>query len=290
MEAVALQELQDESLPGQLVLSDEQVAFFRTNGYLVLRGITDLKDLASLRDIYERMFLNKTGMAEGNYFDLNSAGNEVKVLPQMTQMAHYEPRLRDTTLWRNVGAVSRQLLGPTAEFIFDHGIRKPPQGPATRWHQDHAFYGPGTRYQSVTFWVPLHDATIENGCMWFVPGSNRGPLLTHQSLDNNPAIHALEIIDSDISKQAVACPIKAGDCTIHHPLTIHGTGPNLTDEPRLAYGLAFGTRLRRSVVRREFPWNAAKDTERKRRHYASLSPLGKLKHFTSVALVRAGLH
>jgi ectoine hydroxylase-related dioxygenase (phytanoyl-CoA dioxygenase family) len=100
----------------------------------------------------------------------------------------------------------------------------------------------------------------------------------------------LEIIDSDISKKAVACPIKAGDCTIHHPLTIHGTGPNLTDEPRLAYGLAFGTRLRRSVVRREFPWNAAKDTERKRRHYASLSPLGKLKHFTSVALVRAGLH
>jgi hypothetical protein len=288
MEVVALQH--EVLSSGQLVLSDEQLALFRANGYLVLRGITDLEDLASLRDIYERMFRDKVGMADGNFFDLNSAGSEVQVLPQMTAMARYEPRLRDTKLWRNVGMVSRQLLGPTAEYVFDHGIRKPPQGPATRWHQDHAFYEPGARYHSVTFWVPLHDATVDNGCMWFVPGSNRGPLLQHQSLDNNPGIHALEIVDPTASKDAVACPIGAGDCTIHHPLTIHGTGPNFTDEPRLAYGLAFGTRLRRSVVRRDFAWNVVKNTERKRRLLASLSPVAKLKHYTAVALVRAGLY
>jgi phytanoyl-CoA dioxygenase PhyH len=288
MEAVALN---DESLlSDQLVISDEQVTFFRTNGYLVIRGITNLQDIASLRDIYERMFRDKTGVADGNYFDLNGAGDEVRVLPQMTDMARYEPRLRDSLLWRNARVVSRQLLGPTADYVFDHGIRKPPQGPATRWHQDHAYYEAGTRYRSVTFWVPLHDATVENGCMWFVPGSNRGPLLQHRSLDNNPSIHALEIVDPEASKDAVACPIRAGDCTIHHPLTIHGTGPNLTDEPRLAYGLAFGTRTRRALVRQEFSWNVGKSTERKRRYLASLSHFGKIKHVTKTALVRAGLY
>jgi Phytanoyl-CoA dioxygenase (PhyH) len=273
----------------RLVLSDEQVAFFQTNGYLVM-SITDLGDIAALRDIYERMFRDKTGLADGNFFDLGGTGGEVNVLPQITAMAHYEPGLRDTRLWRNTRVVARQLLGPAAEYVFDHGIRKPPQGPQTRWHQDYAFYGPADRYQSVTFWVPLHDATIENGCMWFVPGSHRGPLLTHQSLDNNPEIHALEIVDRDASKGAVACPIQVGNCTIHHPLTIHGTGPNLTEEPRLAYALAFGTRTSRPAVRREFPWNVAKNTERKRRQLASLSRLDRIKLLTRTALIRTGLY
>src|SRR5215469_15317497 len=105
METVALH---DESpLNDRLMLSREQIAFFRTNGYLVMRGITDLDDIAALRDIYERMFRDKTGMADGNFFDLSGTGSEVNVLPQMTAMAHYEPRLRDTRLWRNVGVVSR---------------------------------------------------------------------------------------------------------------------------------------------------------------------------------------
>ena len=221
-------------------LTQEDILSFRNNGYLVVRNVTTLADLTSLRGFYERMFRNKTGMAEGNYFDLNGAGADVEVLPQMTQMVRYEPGLRNTLLWHNVALISRQLFGPTADYAFDHGIFKPPGGPATRWHQDYAYNDIFTRFQSVTFWVPLHEATVENGCMWFVPGSHLGPLLPHQSLDNNPRIHALEITDPTTRAHAVACPISAGDCTIHHSLTIHGTGPNQTNEPRLAYALAFG--------------------------------------------------
>lgn len=276
------------------ILSDDQASFFDANGYLVVRGITSLDDIASLRDMYECMFRFRIGLAEGNLFDLTSAGPDVNKLPQMTSMAQYEPALRDTLLWRNVRIVARQLLGRSADYIYDHGIRKPPRGPATPWHQDHAYYDLFTRYRAVAFWVPLQDATIENGCMWFVPGSNRGPLLTHQSLDNNPRIHALEIVDPAAYKGAVSCPVRAGDCTIHHPLTIHGTGVNLADEPRLAYTLGFGTITRRALVRREFSWNVGKDTARQRRHLESLSPFGKIKHLTrqaaKKALIRSGLY
>jgi ectoine hydroxylase-related dioxygenase (phytanoyl-CoA dioxygenase family) len=272
------------------VLRQEDISFFRENGYLVVRSITSSQDLAQLRQIYERMFRNQTGLSEGNYFDLVGAGAEVKVLPQMTDMVAYEPAIRDTMVWRNTEAVARQLMGPTAEYVFDHGIRKPPNGPATRWHQDYAYYDIFTRYHSVTFWIPMHDATDENGCMWFVPGSHRGPLLRHQPLDNNPKIHALEIADPDAHRSAIACPINAGDCTIHHPLTVHGTGPNLTREPRLAFGLAFGTKTTRSLIRREFDWNAVKNTERERRRFASLSAYDKVKHVTKLGLIKVGLY
>jgi Phytanoyl-CoA dioxygenase (PhyH) len=272
------------------VLSQDDLSFFRSNGYLAVRNITTLQDLSALRQTYERMFQNKTGLSDGNYFDLASSSADVKVLPQITDMVRYEPALRDTVLWKNIALVARQLLGPAAEYVFDQGIRKPPGGPATPWHQDYAYYDIFTRYHSLTFWIPLHDATVENGCMWFVPGSHLGPLLPHQTLDKNPRIHALEIADPDAHRNAVARPIGAGDCTVHHWLTIHGTGPNVSDQPRLAYGLAFGTRTRRSLMRRELSWNAAKNTDRGRRQIASLSTIDKVKYVAKVGLIKVGLY
>ena len=289
------------SYESQLALTTEQIEFFYRNGYLTVRGITSTEDLTKLRDIYERMFREQTGLAEGNYFDLSASGDEVTMLPQITMMASYESRLRDSLLWRNIGGVARQLLGDTADHVFDHGIRKPPHGPKTPWHQDYAYYGPGVRYRCVTFWVPLHDVTVENGCMWFVPGSHRGPLLTHHPLNDDPRIHGLEIADPEFGQEyastfcksgngAVACPIKAGDCTIHDEMTIHGTGPNTTDEPRLAYGLAFGIRTRRSRVRKPYPWNAVKRTLRDQRQQESLGTIAKVKRVAGALLARAGLY
>jgi hypothetical protein len=290
-----------KNLDSRPALTTEQLDAFDRDGYLTLRGITTARDLAELRDIYERMFREKTGLADGNYFDLSASGEEVKLLPQITMMASYEPRLRDTLLWRNVGAVARQLLGDTASPVFDHGIRKPAHGPKTPWHQDFAYYGPGVRHRCVTFWVPLHDATVENGCMWFIPGSHRGPLLDHQPLDGDPGIHGLEISEAEfrrthpidlrsLGSDVVRCPIQAGDCTLHDEMTIHGTGPNLTAAPRLAYGLAFGVKTRRSRVKTPYPWNAVKQTLRDQRQRQSLGPVAKVRRAARTVLARTGLY
>jgi ectoine hydroxylase-related dioxygenase (phytanoyl-CoA dioxygenase family) len=193
------------------------------------------------------------------------------------------------------------LLGETAGYVFDHGIRKPPNGPKTPWHQDFAYYGPGIRHRCVTFWVPLHDATVENGCMWFVPGSHRGTLLEHHPINGDPRIHGLEIRDAEFGQLypadlrslaggTVSCPIRAGDCTVHNEMTIHGTGPNMTDEPRLAYALAFGVRMRRSRVTKDYPWNAVKQTLRAQRQQQSLGPITKLKNAARTVLARARLY
>jgi hypothetical protein len=52
-----------KNLESQLVLTAEQIESFDRNGYLTLRGITTAGDLAELRDIYERMFRDKTGLS-----------------------------------------------------------------------------------------------------------------------------------------------------------------------------------------------------------------------------------
>ena len=94
-----------------------------------------------------------------------------------------------------------------------------------------------------------HDVSVERGCMQFIPGSHREQIRKHHRLQHLRHAHALEADDVDVSR-AVACPLRAGDVTVHMPRTLHYTGPNETPLPRLAWSLEFGPRrpLRRRVT------------------------------------------
>jgi len=87
----------------------------------------------------------------------------------------------------------------------------------------------------------MHDVSVERGCMQFIPGSHRGNIHKHHRLQHLRHAHALEADDVDVSR-AVACPLRAGDVTVHMPRTLHYTGPNQTPLPRLAWSLEFGPR------------------------------------------------
>jgi ectoine hydroxylase-related dioxygenase (phytanoyl-CoA dioxygenase family) len=79
------------------------------------------------------------------------------------------------------------------------------------------------------------------GCMQFIPGSHREQIRRHHRLQHLRHAHALEADNVDVT-QAVACPLRAGDVTVHMPRTLHYTGPNSTPIPRLAWSLEFGPR------------------------------------------------
>ena len=110
----------------------------------------------------------------------------------------------------------------------------------TPWHQDQAYTRDRTRdaLGRVTLWIPLHDVSIAMGCMWFAPGTHRGPIVPHRRREERSGAHALQATRIDGSA-AVACPIPAGGLTAHFPRTLHYTGPNRTDHLRLAWILEF---------------------------------------------------
>ena len=105
---------------------------------------------------------------------------------------------------------------------------------------------------------------VENGCLHFVPGSHRWDVLPHHCIHHDSRIHGLEVDDADTST-AVACPIPAGSCTIHHNRTLHYAGPNVSNVPRRAYILAFGVAPRPRAEPRDFYWNRRKRTARQTR-------------------------
>lgn len=247
-----------------LRLTDDQIAFYRREGYLQLPSITTAEEVASLCDIYDRLFATKAGRDVGDHLDLSSADEDgaEAVLPQILNPSKYAPELAATRFRANAEVIVRQLLGPEVAFRSDHAIRKAPfSEAATPWHQDEAYWEPDLEYDELSIWIPLQPATIDNGCMQFIPGSHALDVVPHHPIGNDPRVIGLEVDDAVArSAGAVACPLPAGGATIHHSRTLHYTGPNRTAEPRRAYIMAFGAPRKKRAVARDFYWLVQQQT------------------------------
>ena len=252
-------------------LTAEEIEHFQSEGYLWVPSITSADDVAQLREIYDRLFDQRAGRELGLQFDLagtDEDGDEA-VLPQILEPQRFAPELNDSLLLVNATAISRQLFGPEATCSFFHAINKPPRiGPETPWHQDASYWPPHLDYRSASIWVPLQEATLENGCMQFVPGSHRREeVLPHRSLNDDDHIHANELRPEmmDHVRGAVACPLPPGGATFHGGYTLHYTGPNRSDAPRRAIILSASAPPTRRAVPRSLPWMDAKVTQRAKR-------------------------
>lgn len=254
-------------------LTQDQIDFYHREGYLALDSISTQEEISWMQGIYDMLFASRAGREEGNQFDLGGTDEEGSeaVLPQILNPTKYAPELKEGLFRVNAASIARQLLGPDAKWGGDHAIFKPARiGAATPWHQDESYWNPMMEYNSFSLWMPLQPATLENGCMQFVPRSHRLEVLAHHCINNDPRIHGLEVDSADTST-AVACPLPPGGCTIHHNRTLHYAGPNMSEIPRRALILGFSLPAHPRTEPRSFPWNDLKQTPREARAKASAS-------------------
>jgi ectoine hydroxylase-related dioxygenase (phytanoyl-CoA dioxygenase family) len=246
-----------------MTLDDAQVQFFHDNGYLRIDALTNQQEVNSIRGILQQLFEKRAGEKEGAFADLVAGADHPNVLssPQILNPVNYVPKLHETQCFRNALSVAKQLLGDDARCFFDLSIMKKPKGgAATPWHQDEAFRDPNFKYNELTIWVALQPVKPEGGCLQFIPGSHKGPILDHHSANNDPTSQALDCSDRVDSTTAVACALEPGGCTIHHPRTLHGTAVNTSLTPRFAYIMTFGTSPTPLAEKRVFPWLVEKET------------------------------
>lgn len=242
-----------------LTLTAEQLASFREQGFLCLDQITSGDEVAALRCTLTRLFDERAGWNEGAQFDLVSAEDDAdaSALTQIIQPVNYAPELRQTQFRANAAAIARQLLGPEATPSFEHSILKRDAGPATPWHQDEAYRASDAfEYEQISIWMPLQDASAEQGCLQYIPGSHRRGILPHRRVGDDPKVHSIEVQPHAFDpSEGVACPLPAGGAVIHAGRTIHSAGENVTSTPRLAYVLAFELPPRPATEARDFHWN-----------------------------------
>jgi ectoine hydroxylase-related dioxygenase (phytanoyl-CoA dioxygenase family) len=257
-----------------VTLTSAQIAFYNERGYLAIPRLTSDGDVAALRTSYDRIFAERAGRELGDHFDLAGRDEQEgkESLPQILHPAKYAPEMNHSELLRNAAQVAKQLLGPAATCEFAHAIFKPAGiGAETPWHQDAAYWSPDMLYTALSIWVPLQEATEENGCMQFVPKGPAPDVVRHRSINDDPRIHGLEIHPDVLGliRGVESCPLPPGGATFHGPYTLHHTGRNRSQIPRRALILNAGLppSLRAQPLR--FPWMEGKTTARDERASAS---------------------
>ncbi len=133
-----------------------------------------------------------------------------------------------------------QLLGNKAvRFWHDQLFCKPAHhGGVVAWHQDYSYWTRTVPLQHLTCWVGLDDATIENGCLYYVPKSQHWGLLDKPDLAGDMD-GLMKYLTEQQQKEFKPVPIelKKGYAAFHHPLMVHGSFANKSERSRRAFVL-----------------------------------------------------
>ena len=134
------------------------------------------------------------------------------------------------------------ILGPdvllySTEFL----IKEPHTKHVVTMHQDLAYWGLGEIDGILTAWLALTPATPQSGCMDFVKGSHKSPIIPHEdSFDELNLLSRgqeikVNVAEEDKSSGALA----TGEMSLHHGLMIHGSGANTSDDRRIGVVMRF---------------------------------------------------
>ena len=218
-------------------LPGEQVEFFHENGYVAGIRVLDDPQLEALRAELEQM-MNPAhaGRALFHEYHSNESTDPNRVLFHALGAWRVMPGFHDL-LWNPAFLVpASQLLGGAVRFWHDQLFCKPARhGGVVAWHQDYSYWTRTTPLAHLTCWIGLDDATRENGCLNYVPGSHKWPDLPKPVLTGE-----MEAIRGSLPEELrekfrpVAVELKKGEASFHHARTMHGSGPNNTENARRA--------------------------------------------------------
>jgi phytanoyl-CoA hydroxylase len=163
----------------------------------------------------KRLSINKIGHAQ---HDLDPVFARFSRLPPLAALAG------------SLGLARPLLL--QSMYIF----KQPRIGGEVGWHQDSTFLY--TEPLSVVgLWFALEDATLENGCLWALPGGHRGPLRERWRRNGEGALVMERLDDTSWPEEAVPLEAPKGTLVVLHGKLPHGSAPNRSTVSRHAYTL-----------------------------------------------------
>lgn len=228
-------------------------AFYGEHGYLVVEGLFDDAELAGVRQRTAEIAADPAGAPpgisvgrEGDTVSDRSrpeAGNDA--VRGMAFVARFDPVYRELARHPKLLALVRGLLGPRVQLFRDQMLLKPPGGQPKPLHQDQSYFRVTPIDALVTAWVALDDATLENGCMAYVPGSHRHGIFPITS-DPAAPVHHVPDTGGITLPDPVLCPVPAGSVIFHHGCTLHASALNRTETWRRALILHYAEAAARS--------------------------------------------
>lgn len=215
-------------------LSEEQVHFFRTEGWLAVEDFWSERELAAMQRELERL------KADGKLRNVATDGDgkthsTTKVNLQLCPMWPHSDFFKAMPFAPKVVAAIEALLGSPVLLHLDQVFLKPGKhGAGTSWHQDNAYFQIPDPLKGTALWTAVHDATLANGTLRVIPRAFSEPLPHERDGFSDHHIRCWP----DESK-AIPVELKAGGVIFFCYGTPHATGANTTDHERAGVALHF---------------------------------------------------
>ena len=253
-------------------LSKEQVDKFTEDGYLLIENFCtpeecdrlrsrchQIIDEADLQNHPKVVFSTKENkqiaddyfLTSGDkirfFFEDGAFGEDGKLVCDrklaINKVAHalhaLDPLYKEFTFSEKVKGICKSLALKKPAVVQSMCILKPPKlGSVVRPHQDSSFLHTEPK-KLVGFWLALEDADVENGCLWFAPGSHNKELALRLLRETSKDGHfdmKIEGTPPDLSDdQYKLAAVKKGTMVVLHGEVVHKSGKNDSDRSRNIY-------------------------------------------------------
>lgn len=229
-------------IDSSLLPSESDIAFYRDNGWWASGKVVPDDLLRRMRMAMDQVFDGEYETGREPMLYWRKDGGDPKVVRKIDYAHRANNTIRELMMNETIGAIAARLAGtPAVRLWHDQLLYKP--GASTElgnvgWHQDYAYWQCTEPADMLTAWIALVDVDETNGCMHMIPGSNKWGLITDLSFFDNDIDRQMDKIRQygaqygNPGAAPVKVPLKAGEVSFHHCLTLHGSGPNLTEHPR----------------------------------------------------------
>ena len=221
-------------------LSDDQIARFHDDGFLILDRLIGEDDAARVAARFEPMFRGEfeTGLYpdEWNWQEGRDAPDRTR---QICNGWKSDRTIAGLVLGEDIGRLCATLAGwPGARIGQDHVIWKPPGAKALGFHQDDSYCDWVVPLGYVTVWIALDPTTAAGGTVEYARGSHKWGLFPPMGAFHAPEDYRKSVEEAAASVGAeveiVPVEVPAGGCAIHAGGTWHGSDANRGETPRRA--------------------------------------------------------
>jgi non-haem Fe2+, alpha-ketoglutarate-dependent halogenase len=219
-------------------LTREQIDQYNSEGYLKGVRIFSSEEMADHRLYFDRLLAQVLAQGGTSYSISTAHMKYGKVYDLLTH-----PR---------IVACVRDILGENVVAWGSHYFCKMPRdGKVVHWHQD-ASYWPLSPSKTVTVWLAIDDADVENACMRYIPGSQRYGHLTYRlTEDSEDAVLNQAVENAEEFGRPIYVELKAGEISMHSDLLLHASAANQSDRRRCGLTLRYCA----ADVRAGLDWN-----------------------------------
>jgi ectoine hydroxylase-related dioxygenase (phytanoyl-CoA dioxygenase family) len=225
-------------------LTLQAIAQYQDDGFLVIEDFLSPEELAIWRTALDEAVEKRKGNKLPDRKEVYGKGDDAdksyydNVFDQLINLWKDNEKIKEIMFDERLGKMAAQLSGAEGIRIWhDQALIKKPWANPTSWHLDTPYWSFSDR-RALSIWVALDDATYENGCLFFIPGSYRQTTFENPGIGKN--MGAIFTTYPELKgNKSVAAPMKAGSCSFHNGLTIHGAHANMTPGYRRAMTCAY---------------------------------------------------